>query len=258
MKNHGSNSVKIRSDETQMNRPYTICHVLSSLNGKISGSFMGTEAAQAIVQEYAKLRKGFGADAWLYGTTTTKEFTGNRKPDSPVKTQQVPTGDYVAGTSASLYYVSVDTGGEICWDSGIFLAGGKEKAHVIEILTERTLMIYRAYLRARNVSYIIAGTDSLDCKLASEKLYQLFGIRILAVCGGGIVNWSFLQAGVVDELSLILAPAADGEKEGASVFERSDLIPFSMPAEFKLEEVGRIKENGIWLRYSVEKANYDN
>lgn len=63
-----------------MERPYVICHILSSLDGKINGPFMGTEAVGALGAEYGKYRTKVNADAWLYGTTTTKEFTGFRKP----------------------------------------------------------------------------------------------------------------------------------------------------------------------------------
>ena len=51
------------------------------------------------------------------------------------------------------------------------------------------------------VSYILAGADRLAGKLAAEKLYRLFGIKTMRICGRGTVNWTFLQQGVVDELS---------------------------------------------------------
>ena len=63
-----------------MKRPYVICHILSSLDGKITGSFMGTTAAGSLGAEYGKYRTEMNADAWLYGTATTKEFTDFRKP----------------------------------------------------------------------------------------------------------------------------------------------------------------------------------
>lgn len=43
------------------------------------------------------------------------------------------------------------------------------------------------------------------------------------ICGGGMVNWSFLQAGVIDELSLLLAPVTDGDVGKASFF--TDDVP---------------------------------
>ena len=98
-----------------MERPYVICHILSALNGRISGPFMSTPAA------------------------------------------------------------------------------------------------YRRYLKRKGISYIQAGEDCLDCGIALEKLFRLFGICKLLVCGGGMIDWTFLKQGAVDELSLVLAPAASGE-----------------------------------------------
>lgn len=46
--------------------------------------------------------------------------------------------------------------------------------------------------------------------MVMEKLYQLFHIEKLLICGGGTADWTFLQAGMVDELSLVLSPVTDG------------------------------------------------
>lgn len=236
-----------------MNRPYIICHILSALDGKITGRFMGTESALAVSEEYARIRTAFHADAWLYGTVTTKEFTGYRKPEPEPVTDDIPKEDFVAEKDADLYYVSVDTKGEIGWKSGTFRKAGRPDAHVIEILTEETPAAYRAYLHRRGVSYVLAGKDKLDCRIAAEKLYRLFGIETVLICGGGTVNWTFLQQGVMDELSLLIAPAADGSLTAVTVFEESDDLLPSAPAEFQLKEVERLKGDGIRLTYLVRK-----
>ena len=165
---------------------------------------METEANQNANREFGRIREEYQAQAWLYGTTTTKEFTGFRKPDLSLLSEEVPDGDYVAETGWDLYYVSLDTLGEIAWDSGIYKRAGRPDSHIIEILTEKTPSTYRAYLRKQGVSYILAGVDTLDCKVAVQKLKSLFGIGKMLICGGGTVNWSFLSQGVVDELSLLL------------------------------------------------------
>lgn len=234
-----------------MKRPYTVCHILSALDGKITGAFMGTEAAGTVSEEYARIRSEYQADAWLYGTVTTKEFTGGRKPELD-PTAEVPDGDFVADNHAPLYYVSVDTQGEIGWESGIFRKAGRPDAHVIEILTEQTPASYRAYLRGCGVSYILAGSEMLDSKLASEKLYQLFGIDTLLICGGGTINWTFLQQDAVDELSLLIAPVADGNPDSVTVFEKSAMLPPSDPAVFQLKNIERLKGDGIRLVYTVK------
>lgn len=97
----------------------------------------------------------------------------------------------------------------------------------------------------------MAGEKSLDCQIAVKKLYQLFGIRRGLICGGGAVNWSFLQQGVVDELSLLLSPSADGENDTPSIFENSSYLQASAPVEFNLEDVQRIGKSGLRLVYSV-------
>ncbi len=238
-----------------MNRPYIICHILSALDGKITGKFMGTESARSVSEEYARIRTAFHADAWLYGTVTTKEFTGYRKPELEPVTDNIPKGDFVAEKDAALYYISVDAKGEIGWESGTFRKAGRPDAHVIEILTEDTPAAYMAYLRSHSVSYILAGKEKLDCRIAAEKLYCLFGIETMLICGGGTVNWTFLQQGVMDELSLLIAPAADGSPTAVTVFEESDYMPPSPPAEFQLKGVEQLKGDGIRLTYLVKKKD---
>lgn len=234
-----------------MERPYIICHILSALDGKITGAFMGTKAAQTAGEEYARIRTEYQADAWLYGTVTTKEFTQGRKPE-PEPAAEVFDGDFVAENDSAFYYVSVDTQGEIGWESGTFRKAGRPDAHVIEVLTEHTSPTYRAYLHGRGVSYILAGSEMLDSKMAVEKLHRLFGIDTLLICGGGTINWTFLQQGAVDELSLLIAPAADGNPDSVTVFEKSALLPPGDPAVFRLRNIERLKGDSIRLVYTVK------
>ena len=235
-----------------MNRPYMICHILSALDGKITGDFMRTAANRKAGEEYSRIREAYKAQAWLYGTTTTKEFTGFRKPILEPLREDVPDGDYVAESGWKLYYVSVDTLGEIAWDSGVYQRAGRPDSHVIEILTAKTSPEYRAYLRKQGVSYILAGEDTLDCKIAAQKLKALFGIEKVLICGGGTVNWSFLSSGVVDELSLLLSPVADGAPNTPTVFERMEHLGASSPALFHLKNVSQLKNDVVHLTYTTE------
>ncbi len=235
-----------------MDRPYIICHIVSALDGKIAGAFAGTKAAQFTSEEYVRIRSAYQAEAWLYGTTTTKEFTHYTKPVLEPICRDVPEGDYIAETTLKFFYVSLDTAGEIGWESGTFQKSGRPDAHVIEILTEKTPSAYRAYLRKRGVSYLIAGDDSLDCKVAVEKLKRLFRIDTILICGGGTVNWTFIQQGVVDELSLLLAPAADGDPSTPTVFEKSEFLTSTAPVEFSLKNVEQLQNSGVRLTYLVK------
>ena len=55
----------------------------------------------------------------------------------------------------------------------------------------------------------------------------------------------------MDELSFVLAPAADGEINQASVFERTGLLSKDVSVGFRLKEVHALKDNTVWLTYLV-------
>lgn len=236
-----------------MNRPYVICHILSSLDGKINGPFMAADATRTLGGEYGRIRTEMNADAWLYGTTTVKEFLNFREPVLE-ETSDVPEGDFVAGDKTKPYFIALDAKGELGWESGRFANKGRAEAHVIEILTEAAPLSYRTYLRKRGVSYIIAGKTELDCEMTIEKLYRLFGIKKLLICGGGAVDWTFLQAGMVDELSMVLSPVTDGSCGTASVFTRIPGVSEGRPVEFTLKIVERIGDGGLYLTYLAKNV----
>lgn len=236
-----------------MNRPYVICHILSSLDGKINGPFMAAETTRLLGGEYGKIRTEMNADAWLYGTTTVKEFLNFREPVLD-ENAHAPEGDFAGGDETKPYFVALDTNGELGWESGRFANKGRAEAHVIEILTEAAPVSYRAYLRERGVSYILAGKTDLDCEVAMEKLHRLFGIEKLLICGGGTADWTFLQAGVVDELSLMLSPVTDGSSGTASIFTRIPEWSAGKSVEFDLKAVERVGSGGLYLRYMAKNA----
>jgi len=64
-------------------------------------------------------------------------------------------------------------------------------------------------LQKSGVSYIVAGKSSVNLAKAAHQLRKHFGIRRLLVEGGGHIDGAFLQAGLVDEVSLLL----DGRQE---------------------------------------------
>lgn len=234
-----------------MNRPHIVCHMMSALDGKITGPYMNSPAIKGPAQEYERTNASYNPQAWLCGRVTTDEnFTRYRKPDLDPNAAPVPEGDFVAVKGAAMHYVSVDASGRIGWDSNTLNYKDRPAAHVVEVLTEKAGNAYRAFLRGKQISYIIAGQEQLDCSLAAEKLKALFGIETLMLSGGGFINWSFLHAGLVDELSLVIAPLADGENDTVTLFEKSELLP-GAPVEFALKSVEKGAGDSIWLRYSV-------
>ena len=123
------------------------------------------------------------------------------------------------------------------------------KQHIIEVLTKEVSDEYLAYLRKLGISYIFAGKEQLDPGLLLCKLKQKFSIERLLIAGGGAINWTFLQAGMIDELSLVMAPVADGSNTAVSIFEKSDFLPGGRPIGFTLKEIKQMDGGSLWLRY---------
>ena len=101
----------------------------------------------------------------------------------------------------------------------------------------------------REYPYIFAGKDTLDLPLAARKLKELFGIESMLLSGGGVVDWSFLQAGLIDEISLVIPPVIDGGVRLPSAFDDSPLAAGHAPVALTLTDVQRLEGDAMWLRY---------
>lgn len=191
-----------------------VCHMLASLDGKIDGAFFGAPQTAPALQVYGELRGFYSCQATLYGTTTMLGGYADGKV-SPLSAngKGLPKEDWVnpAGKEMGRFIIAVDPAGELAYSGPTLEKKGRPAAHVIEALTQQQASpAYLAYLQEKGVSYLFAGEERLDCALLLQKLYRLFGIDKLMLAGGGIVNGSFLAAGLVDEFSLVVAPVADG------------------------------------------------
>ncbi len=220
------------------------------------GNYMDTSACAAASDAFYNI--AFGAkpyyrhQGWLSGRVTTDDnFTFYKKPALDETAPLVPKGDFVADAHAGMYYVSIDPSGKLGWESNQ-LTYVDTTAHVLEVLTGQASNAYKAFLRKLNISYIIAGEDRLDYKLLMEKLYQLFYIETLMLGGGGVLNWSFLQAGLCDEVSIVLAPAADGSNDTPALFAVRDGLSADIPVSFQLQQVEVLEDSVVWLRYTVK------
>ncbi len=239
-----------------MERPFVVCHMLASLDGKIDGAFFASPDTAPALSAYGNLRGFYHCQATLYGTTTMLGgYADGKAPSLPEGGENVSQEDYVnaGGQELGNFIVSVDPTGILGWNGNIIEKKGRPAAHVIEALTEQASPAYRAYLRERGVSYITAGKNRLDCALLLQKLHTLFGIERLMVAGGGIVNWSFLQEGLIDELSLVIAPVADGGTDSVSIFEKADFLPSHAPVAFTLKQAKPLEGGALWLRYDLKK-----
>ena len=236
---------------------FVVCHMLTSLDGKIDGGFFGMAETAPALKAYAELRGFYGCAATLYGTVTMlggyAEGTVSRLPAAP---QSLPLDDHVEaeGRAMGNFIVSLDPKGELAFSSSVLVKKGRPAAHVIEVLTEQASPAYLSYLRQRGISYVFAGKERLDCALLLQKLHALFGVDRLMVAGGGATNWSFLQKNLIDEVSLVVAPVVDGGN-ALSSFARPHFLPPHMPVALSLLEAKPLGGGALWLRYAAKQKD---
>lgn len=69
-----------------------------------------------------------------------------------------------------------------------------------------------------------------------------------------MVDWTFLQAGMVNELSMVLSSVTDGSSSTASVFTQIPRVSEGSPIEFTLKAVEQIGDGGLYLNYLAKNA----
>jgi riboflavin biosynthesis pyrimidine reductase len=216
--------------------------MLSSVDGKTDGAALQGVAGR---HEYEAVGAMLEGDAWICGRVTMQEHFAESEPFVPAS--HAPAGPqpvHVARRAAS-YAISVDTLGRLRWSGGDL-----DGDHLICVVSERAPKEYLTMLRGKEISYVVAGAHAVDLAQAVDLLGEHFGIRRLLLEGGGHINGGFLQAGLVDELSLLLAPGIDGRHEVPAVFD--GVSPAQRAAApLRLKSVERRSNDTLWLRYEV-------
>ena len=88
-----------------------------------------------------------------------------------------------------------------------------------------------------------------DLRLALEKIGDRFGVRTLMLEGGGKINAGMLRAGLIDEVSLLVAPIADARIGTPSLFDAA--VGSIAPRRLALESIERREDDMVLLRYRV-------
>ena len=246
----------------QQSRPYVICHLLTSLDGRISGSFFGSEGARSAFPQNRQIREQYDCHAVINGRTTCAEIyaDGYLSPcelsslsglAESALSSDLLREDCVVITDAENYVICVDAEGTLNWNSNTVNRPGQEHAHVIVLLTDAVSDAYLSYLRSKSISYLIVdnGKGEVDLSEALRRFKRYFGIEKLMVTGGGIMDWSLLSNGLMDEISLVVAPSVGGETGIATSFDRSPWAADTGAVDCSLLAAEVLEGGTLWLRY---------
>ena len=224
-----------------MKKPYIVCHMMTSLDGRIDCAM--TEQLPGVQEYYQTL------EALNVPTTVTGRVTAELEMALP--------GDFQAKDSTPLgkeafskkndapgYEVVADTHGKLLWADA-----GQEEKPLLILTSQRVPREYLTYLDDRNISWIAAGKERIDLARAAELLATEFGVKRMAIVGGSAINTSFLNAGLLDEVSILIGAGIDGRGGMPAVF---DNLPAAHPVSpLGLIDAQKFDSGAVWLRYSV-------
>lgn len=200
----------------------------------------------------------FQYEATLEGRITIEDnYTYYKKPELDENAAPVPAGDYLApGAALGVYQLVMDTRPDLLAEK---YPGRKRPDHARGGSADGSYPnAYKAYLRSLGISYLICGTDKPDLELLCKKAKDLLHVESMMLAGGGTINWSFVQAGLVDEMSIVMAPAADGNPDTQPLFLAKPGLSTDAPVVFKLLDVEKLADDFLWLHYAVGPKNtYD-
>jgi 2,5-diamino-6-(ribosylamino)-4(3H)-pyrimidinone 5'-phosphate reductase len=229
-------------------RPYVICHMCTSLDGKIMGGRWGKlPGYQHEGDLFETTAASFGIGAWLVGTTTMDEFDG-KKGKLPRTKAPIARRDHIANPKAKKLAIGADAKGVLRFQNNE--VGGD---HVVLLLTERVSNDYLAHLQAAGVSYLFCGRQKIDLHAALRKLGSAFHLYKLMLQGGGRFNGAMLQAGLIDEISHITVPVADGGEGVSTMFDGP--ASAKSAATLRLFSHKILPGGAVWCRYKVVRKH---
>ena len=198
--------------------------------------------------EYYTTLNSLDCKASVEGRITMEHYYA--LPEKFVAKDKTPLGkkEVFKSTERNDFHICPDTKGILQWDSATMEDGRP----LLVLTSESTPAEYISYLRSKDISYIATGKGNIDLADAMDTLGSEFGVKRLAVLGGGLINGGFLAAGLIDGVSLLLAPGIDGREGWRAMFDGiSDQT--KMPTKLKLQSVERLGNDILWIKYELDK-----
>lgn len=224
-----------------MNRPFVFINVAVTADGKMD-TYERRGAAVSSARDKARVdRLRAGADAVMVGGKTLLE----EDPRLTVKSEALRAERAARGLSPNPMKVGIVSNADELPD-GDFVNFGA--ARVVIFAAERTSKARVESLRSRGVEVYVHDAPRVDLVEALRVLRGL-GVERLMVEGGGTLNFELLRLGLVDELTIYVAPMIFGGESAPTLADgvglaRGEAIPL------KLVESEIHADGGVVLKYA--------
>lgn len=144
--------------------------------------------------------------------------------------------------------IIVDSIGRIPLDSKILKSASK--INTIVAVTKRAPDERIDKIKSAGAIVIVAGTKTVDLKELFFILKKM-GFNKILVEGGGELNWSILQLGIVNELMVTVAPRIVGGRTATTLVEGDGYERISDGIKMELIKVSRQNNGEVVLYYKL-------
>lgn len=226
-----------------MERPYIICHMVTSLDGRLLPDHWPV-SLDKLMTVYDTAANRLDADGWVVGRETMQHYIDHGASRSGIRIDG--RGDKIATFGGQPLAICFDrtgrlrpTSGDLDGDHLVLVVSNTVTQDCIEELTRAGVSVF----------FVDDGPDAIADVLS--RISAAFGVKRLLIEGGGILNGAFLTAGLIDETSTLVAPVVDGKSGAPAIYERRGI---SGPQQLRFISTQPLADGYVWLRHQVVRG----
>jgi 2,5-diamino-6-(ribosylamino)-4(3H)-pyrimidinone 5'-phosphate reductase len=251
-------------------RPRVVVSVGTSVDGRVTlrrdRLLMNEDASRGMEFVVAAQRAGTGGSAFVAtcrplsaaGGPRGERIVGRRlcwPIDRALDRLRLPLGRALHRLSAEevaerpdheKWFTVVDSRGRVEWHTK-----GGGGFDVLVLVARATPAEYLAYLRRERICYLVVGEERVDLAVALRRMQDRLGVTCVVSTAGGGLNGALLRAGLVDEIQLLILPAAIGGLGTPTLFDGPELADGDSPTRLRLLFAHAETDGMLWLRYEV-------
>jgi len=119
---------------------------------------------------------------------------------------------------------------------------------VVVLISRKTGVDFSAYLKERSYDYLICGERRVNLKKAYNALTEKYKINTIMVDSGPTLNGVLLNAGLIDEISLLVFPVLVGKRSNKLL---AQIKIGNQNVNLKLLDEEKLENGLVSLRYQL-------